>query len=236
MGTQSPAVASEPHKETTMSDMVPPGVRLGIVRGISYGLFGKPDQFVPPAPRAGRDAGARVLLLVAGRARARPVHLRGRRRVPRPARRLRGGLGHRLLQLTVGDPAGDRLPAALAGQGPRRLPPVRGPPGAPLRRAGAVLAVRQRALQRRTDLGRAPRPSTSPSSRCCTGPSRTPTPARRWSSAARPTRCRPALPAAPSGSSSTCCCATAATSSTCSTCTCTGTPAGSRPTSRPLAR
>ena len=30
-----------------MSDMVPPGVRLGIVRSISYGLFGKPDQFVP---------------------------------------------------------------------------------------------------------------------------------------------------------------------------------------------
>jgi hypothetical protein len=29
-----------------MSDMVPPGVRLGIVRSISYGLFGKPDQFV----------------------------------------------------------------------------------------------------------------------------------------------------------------------------------------------
>jgi hypothetical protein len=28
-------------------DMVPPGVRLGIVRGISYGLFGKPDEFVP---------------------------------------------------------------------------------------------------------------------------------------------------------------------------------------------
>lgn len=30
-----------------MGDMVPPGVRLGIVRSISYGLFGKPDQFVP---------------------------------------------------------------------------------------------------------------------------------------------------------------------------------------------
>ena len=30
-----------------MSDMVPPGVRLGIVRSISYGLFGKPDRFVP---------------------------------------------------------------------------------------------------------------------------------------------------------------------------------------------
>jgi hypothetical protein len=30
-----------------MGDKVPPGVRLGIVRGISYGLFGKPDTFVP---------------------------------------------------------------------------------------------------------------------------------------------------------------------------------------------
>ena len=30
-----------------MGDMVPPGVRLGIVRSISYGLFGKPDRFVP---------------------------------------------------------------------------------------------------------------------------------------------------------------------------------------------
>ena len=30
-----------------MADPVLPGVRLGIVRSISYGLFGKPDQFVP---------------------------------------------------------------------------------------------------------------------------------------------------------------------------------------------
>jgi hypothetical protein len=30
-----------------MGDLVPPGVRLGIVRAISYGLFGKPDEFVP---------------------------------------------------------------------------------------------------------------------------------------------------------------------------------------------
>jgi hypothetical protein len=30
-----------------MGDMVPPGVRLGIVRSISYGLFGKPGAFVP---------------------------------------------------------------------------------------------------------------------------------------------------------------------------------------------
>jgi hypothetical protein len=33
--------------EMTASDPVPPGVRLGIVRSISYGLFGKPDTFVP---------------------------------------------------------------------------------------------------------------------------------------------------------------------------------------------
>ena len=30
-----------------MADTVLPGVRLGIVRGITYGLFGKPDQFLP---------------------------------------------------------------------------------------------------------------------------------------------------------------------------------------------
>jgi hypothetical protein len=30
-----------------MGDMVPPGTRLGIVRSISYGLFGRPDEFVP---------------------------------------------------------------------------------------------------------------------------------------------------------------------------------------------
>jgi hypothetical protein len=30
-----------------VADAVPPGVRLGIVRSISYGLFGRPDTFVP---------------------------------------------------------------------------------------------------------------------------------------------------------------------------------------------
>jgi hypothetical protein len=29
-----------------VADTVLPGVRLGIVRGITYGLFGKPDQFL----------------------------------------------------------------------------------------------------------------------------------------------------------------------------------------------
>jgi hypothetical protein len=30
-----------------MADVIPDGIRLGIVRGISYGLFGKPDTFMP---------------------------------------------------------------------------------------------------------------------------------------------------------------------------------------------
>jgi hypothetical protein len=36
-----------------MGDTVPPGVRLGIVRAISYGLFGKPDEFVPQLRQLG---------------------------------------------------------------------------------------------------------------------------------------------------------------------------------------
>jgi hypothetical protein len=42
-------VGDEPEsgKERTVGDMVPPGVRLGIVRSVSYGLFGKPETFVP---------------------------------------------------------------------------------------------------------------------------------------------------------------------------------------------
>ena len=32
----------------------PPGIRLGIVRGISYGLFGTPGEFVPQARALGR--------------------------------------------------------------------------------------------------------------------------------------------------------------------------------------
>jgi hypothetical protein len=36
-----------------MGDTVPPGIRLGIVRAISYGLFGKPDEFVPQLRQLG---------------------------------------------------------------------------------------------------------------------------------------------------------------------------------------
>jgi len=38
---------------TTTSAFDPPGIRLGVVRGISYGLFGKPGEFVPQARALG---------------------------------------------------------------------------------------------------------------------------------------------------------------------------------------
>lgn len=39
--------------ETMTDPFDPPGIRLGIVRSISYGLFGKPDEFVPQARSLG---------------------------------------------------------------------------------------------------------------------------------------------------------------------------------------
>jgi hypothetical protein len=39
--------------ETVTDPFDPPGIRLGIVRSISYGLFGKPDEFVPQARSLG---------------------------------------------------------------------------------------------------------------------------------------------------------------------------------------
>jgi hypothetical protein len=38
---------------TVTSAFDPPGIRLGVVRGISYGLFGKPGEFVPQARALG---------------------------------------------------------------------------------------------------------------------------------------------------------------------------------------
>jgi hypothetical protein len=38
---------------TTVTDFEPDGIRLGIVRGISYGLFGEPGEFVPQARALG---------------------------------------------------------------------------------------------------------------------------------------------------------------------------------------
>ena len=42
---------------TTPSAFEPQGIRLGVVRGISYGLFGEPDAVVAPA----RDLGAGLI-------------------------------------------------------------------------------------------------------------------------------------------------------------------------------
>jgi Beta-galactosidase len=47
MLVREPLQRSEEDEMTAIDDAVPPGVRLGIVRSISYGLFGKPDTFVP---------------------------------------------------------------------------------------------------------------------------------------------------------------------------------------------
>ena len=40
---------------TMTSAFDPPGIRLGVVRGISYGLFGKPGEFVPQARALGAE-------------------------------------------------------------------------------------------------------------------------------------------------------------------------------------
>ena len=40
---------------TLTSAFDPPGIRLGVVRGISYGLFGKPGEFVPHARALGAE-------------------------------------------------------------------------------------------------------------------------------------------------------------------------------------
>ena len=38
---------------TVTSPFEPAGIRLGVVRGISYGLFGPPGEFVPQARALG---------------------------------------------------------------------------------------------------------------------------------------------------------------------------------------
>jgi hypothetical protein len=40
---------------TMTSAFDPPGIRLGVVRGISYGLFGQPGEFVPQARALGAE-------------------------------------------------------------------------------------------------------------------------------------------------------------------------------------
>ena len=44
-----------------MADVIPEGIRLGIVRGISYGLFGKSNIFMPQL----RELGATLVRIYA---------------------------------------------------------------------------------------------------------------------------------------------------------------------------
>ena len=164
-----------------------------IARGISYGLFGPPGRVRDAGPGARRRPrpGVRVL----GQVEPEPGTVRVGRRgcAAGPADRRRRGVDHGLLELAVGHPAGHRLPAAVARPRPRRVRRVRPPPRAPLPRPGAVLAVRQRAEQRRAAVGRH-RAEYVPSSTRSTPPSATPTRTRRWCSAAAGTTCSAAPP------------------------------------------
>jgi hypothetical protein len=51
-----------------MADVIPEGIRLGIVRGISYGLFGKPDTFMPQL----RELGATLVRIYVYWSQAEP--------------------------------------------------------------------------------------------------------------------------------------------------------------------
>ena len=112
-----------------------------------------PGEFVPQA----RDLGAGLVraYLYWAQVEPEPGHYRwdDGGRPARAAGRRRGALDHRVLELAVGHPPADRLPAAVARPRPARVRRVRPPAGPALRRAGAVLAVRQRAEQHRPALG-----------------------------------------------------------------------------------
>ena len=61
----------------------PPGIRLGVVRGISYGLFGKPGEFVPQARALGAPpTGGSGRTCTGGRWSRSPATTGGRRWMP----------------------------------------------------------------------------------------------------------------------------------------------------------
>ena len=138
---------------TMTSAFDPPGIRLGVVRGISYGLFGKPGEFVPQARALG--AGLIRAYLYWGQVEPEPGCYRWEA-VDALLGQLtrRGGLDHAVLGLAVGHPGAHRLPAPVTSPRPGRVRGIRAPGGAPLRGAGALLAVQQRAEQHGPALGR----------------------------------------------------------------------------------
>jgi hypothetical protein len=217
-----------------VSDMVPPGVRLGIVRSISYGLFGKPDQFVPQL----RELGATLVR----------VYFYWSQIEPEPGRYSFEAVDAFLDQLDGSEEVWVTVCSSsrwATRQATDFLPP------SPARDPGAYRQFVDRLVRHCAGRVRYWQCDNEPSNIGLT-----------WAGTAAeyvaqlqvlhqavkdadpdaavvlggaPYALPASAPTAPSGSSSTCCYATAATSSTCSTCTCTGTPAGSRPTSRPPA-
>ena len=142
----SEATTMKPQKTKT-SALDPPGIRVGVVRGISYGLFGEPEEFVPQARALG--AGLIRAYLYWGQLEPEPGSYRWD-----AVDALLGQLtGDEEVWITLcsASPWGTRVPTDFQppspGPRPGRVRGVRAPGGAPVRRAGAVLAVQQRAEQ-----------------------------------------------------------------------------------------
>ena len=107
----------------------PEGIRLGVVRGISYGLFGPPGEFVPQARALG--SGLIRAYLFWSQIEPAPGQFRWD-----TVDALLGQLGgDEELWITLcssspwGDPPADRLPAAVARPRSARLRRVRAPAG-----------------------------------------------------------------------------------------------------------
>ena len=137
---------------TMTSTFDPPGIRLGVVRGISYGLFGPPGEFGAQARAWGPGWSGRTC--TGGRWSPNPAATSGRR--GRPARRSWTAMrrsGPPCAPARRGAPASRPTSCRPPRPRPARVRGVRPRTGAPLRRAGALLAVRQRAEQHRPALG-----------------------------------------------------------------------------------
>jgi hypothetical protein len=191
---------------TAIGDAVPPGIRLGIVRSISYGLFGKPDTFVPQL----RELGATLVR----------VYFFWSQVEPEPGRYTLDAVDAFLEQLDGSEEVW--VTVCSSSRWATRQPTEFLPPS-PAKDLDAYHRFVDRLV--RHCAGRVHY------WQCDNEPSNV---GLLWAGTAQEylAQLRVPPPAARSGASSTNCCATAATPSTCSTCTCTGRPTGSSTTSR----